>query len=206
MLTITKQNFSIVRVRVSQTVNWKVSHSIAQQLEHSAWVSHQIRKSAGCTCAGNAGNVFPRNPLQRKPLISDPGMHHGTSVTHLQSYMPGSLTRGGEDNVLGIPGVCATRSFTYLVRGPCNRIRLVQEQLFTVENGCWCPRIIDISHVNLYIYIYIYIYIYTHRSSIGSCTVQDFDVLSSHVIQCISAAWVGELFCIHGYLPITTLA
>ena len=32
--------------------------------------------------------------------------------------MSGSLTRGGGENVPGIPGACATRNFTYLVRGP----------------------------------------------------------------------------------------
>ena len=32
--------------------------------------------------------------------------------------MPGSLTRGGGENVPGIPGECATRNFTYLIRGP----------------------------------------------------------------------------------------
>ena len=26
---------------------------------------------------------FPRDRLQRKPLVSDPGMHHGTWVTHV---------------------------------------------------------------------------------------------------------------------------
>ena len=44
----------------------------------STWVSYQIRKIAGCACAGNAGNVFLRRRPQRKPLVSDPGMHHGT--------------------------------------------------------------------------------------------------------------------------------
>ena len=33
-------------------------------------------KNAGCACAGNAGDVFPRHRLQRKPLVSDPGIHH----------------------------------------------------------------------------------------------------------------------------------
>ena len=41
------------------------------------WASYQIRKMAGCACAVNAGNVFPRSRFQRKPLVSDPGMHHG---------------------------------------------------------------------------------------------------------------------------------
>ena len=34
--------------------------------------------------------------------------------------MSASLTRGGGENVTGIPGACATRNFTYLVRGPCD--------------------------------------------------------------------------------------
>ena len=43
---------------------------------------YQIRKNAGCICAGNAGIVF-RHRLQRKPLDSDPDMHHGTCVTRV---------------------------------------------------------------------------------------------------------------------------
>ena len=71
------------------------------------WASYQIRKIAGCACAGNAGNVFPRRRFQRKPLVSDPGMHHGTCVTHVPWCMSGSLTRGDGENVPGIPGACA---------------------------------------------------------------------------------------------------
>ena len=73
-----------------------------------AWASYQIRKIAGCACAGNAGNVFPRRRLQRKPLVSDPGMHHGTCVTHVPWCMSGSLTHGDGENVPGIPGACAS--------------------------------------------------------------------------------------------------
>ena len=56
--------------------------------------------------------------------FSDPDMHHGTCVTHVSWYMPGSLTSGflwnrWRENVPGIPGACATRNFTYLVKGPC---------------------------------------------------------------------------------------
>ena len=57
--------------------------------------------------------------LQRKPLVSDPGMHHCTCVTHVPWCMSGSLSRDGVENVPGIPGACATHNFTYLVRGPC---------------------------------------------------------------------------------------
>ena len=71
------------------------------------WTSYQIRKIAGCACAGNAGNVFPRRRFQRKPLVSDPGMHHGTCVTHVPWCMSGSLTCGDGENVPGIPSACA---------------------------------------------------------------------------------------------------
>ena len=64
-------------------------------------------KIVGCVCDGNAGNVFPCRRLQRKPLVSDPGMYYGTCVTHVSWCMSGSLTRGGGENVPGIPGTCA---------------------------------------------------------------------------------------------------
>ena len=73
-----------------------------------SWASYQIRKIAGCACAGNAGNVFPRRRFQRKPIVSDPGMHHGTCVTHVPWCMSGSITRDGGENVPGIPGACAS--------------------------------------------------------------------------------------------------
>ena len=71
--------------------------------------------------------LFPRPRLQSKPLVSDPGMHHDTCVTHVPWCMSGSLTRYGgvprhSPGVPGIPGACATHNFTYLARGPwiCN--------------------------------------------------------------------------------------
>ena len=42
-------------------------------------------------------------------------MHHGTCVTHVPWCMSGSLTRGGGENVPGIPGACATHNFAYRV-------------------------------------------------------------------------------------------
>ena len=72
------------------------------------WASYQIRGIAGCACAANAWKVFPCHQFQRKPSVSDPGMHHGTRVTHVPWFMSGSLTRGGRKNVPGIPGACAT--------------------------------------------------------------------------------------------------
>ena len=79
---------------------------------------HGIHKIAGAHAPGMPGTFSP------SPQVSDPDMHHGTCVTHVPWCMPGSLTssflwswRWGE-NVPGIPGACATRNFTYLVRGP----------------------------------------------------------------------------------------
>ena len=65
---------------------------------------------------------FPRHRLQRKPLVSYPGMHHGTCVTHVPWSMSASLTRSGGENDPDNPGACATRNFTYLARGPYSLI------------------------------------------------------------------------------------
>ena len=62
---------------------------------------------------------FPRHRLQKKSIVSDPGMHHGTCVTHVSWCMSGSLTRGSGENVPGIPDACVNCNFMYLVRGPC---------------------------------------------------------------------------------------
>ena len=97
---------------------------LVQAMYNNAWASYQICKIVCCACAGNAGNVFPHRRLQRKPLVSDPDIHHGTCVTHVPWCMSGSLTRGGGENVPGIPGACATQNFTYLARGPCSRVRV----------------------------------------------------------------------------------
>ena len=45
---------------------------------------------------------FPRHRLQRKPLVSDPDMHHDTCVTDVPWCMSESLNRGGGENVPGI--------------------------------------------------------------------------------------------------------
>ena len=57
---------------------------------------------------------FPCHQLQRKPLFSDPGMHH----VWRSWCMSGPLTCSGGKNVPGIPGECATPNFTYRLRGP----------------------------------------------------------------------------------------
>ena len=81
------------------------------------WAPYQLRKIVDCACR-ECRERFPHHRLQRKLLVSDPGMHHGTCVTHVPWCMSGSLNCGGGENVPGIPGPCATRNFTYLARGP----------------------------------------------------------------------------------------
>ena len=56
---------------------------------------------------GMPGKSPPPPPIQRKPLVSDPGMHHGTLVTRVPWCMSGSLARGDGEKVPGIPGACA---------------------------------------------------------------------------------------------------
>ena len=73
----------------------------------SPWASYQIRRIPGCAWAGNAGNVFPCRRFKRKPLVSDPSMHHSTCVTHVPWCMSGSLTCSNGENVPSIPCACA---------------------------------------------------------------------------------------------------
>ena len=47
---------------------------------------------------------FTRHRLQSKPLVSDPGMQHGTCVTHALWCMRRSLTRGGGEMFSAFPG------------------------------------------------------------------------------------------------------
>ena len=48
---------------------------------------------------GMPGTFSPDGRIQRRPLVSDPGMHHGTCVTHVPWCMSESLTRGAGENV-----------------------------------------------------------------------------------------------------------
>ena len=70
---------------------------------------------------------FLRHRLQRKPLVSDPGMHHGTCVKHAPWCMSGSLASGGGEN---FPGAGATHNFAYLVKGP-----LLGQWLFMITSS-----------------------------------------------------------------------
>ena len=103
-----------LRLLISTVIKvWRSNHTIVLSCDivTRPWASYQIRNIVGYACAGNAGNVFPHHWLQRKPLVSDPGMHHGTCVTHVPWCMSGSLAPGGGENVPGNPGACAPAVF-----------------------------------------------------------------------------------------------
>ena len=81
-----------------------------------------------CACAGNTGNVFPATAAKQSRHASR-HMRDARAVMHAgiaNSRFPLNSAAGG--NVPGIPGACATRNFTYLVRGPCD-VRFVSHVL-----------------------------------------------------------------------------
>ena len=70
------------------------------------WASYQRRKIAAGLCMHReCRERFPRHRLLRKPLC-------------MEQCMSRSLSRCGGENVLGIPGACATRNCVDLVRCP----------------------------------------------------------------------------------------
>ena len=76
------------------------------------------RQTCGLCMRRECREPFPRQRLQRKLLVIDPGMHHGTCVTLVPWSMSGSITRVGGENVPGIPGACTARRFANLIKGP----------------------------------------------------------------------------------------
>ena len=113
-------------------VLWKAfppRHFLAMGLLPDTW-------NCGLRMRRECRERISRHRLQRKPLVSDPGMHHGTCVTHVPWCMSESLARGGGENVSGIPGACANRNFTYLVRGPWHDDQSTKNRL----PRTWVPR------------------------------------------------------------------
>ena len=79
------KSIHVGHVRVSEHIRWAVHNVTMYFMSALPLTSCQIRKSAGCACAGNTGNVFP------PPQFRYPDMHHGMCVTHVPWCMPGSL-------------------------------------------------------------------------------------------------------------------
>ena len=118
------RNYTIVQWKFSISCSkllWIVSEIVNSTLYFHPLAFYQIRSIAGCACTGDAGNVFPHRRLQRKPLLKNPGIHHGTCVTHVPWCMSGSLAPVGGENVPAI-SAHAHPQFPYLAKGPFHNI------------------------------------------------------------------------------------
>ena len=89
---------------------WVASPTVGQ------WASYQIRKIAGCTCR-NTGNVYPHYRGLAIPTCITARASRTCRDACRDRYLAVSFEANGGKNVPGIPGACATRNFTYLVRG-----------------------------------------------------------------------------------------
>ena len=83
---------------------------------HNEWTRYVKLRVA--QAPGMPGTFWPRHWLERRPLVSDPGMHHGTCVTHVPWCMSGSLTRGGGGNVPGDSRRMRNPQSYVFIRGP----------------------------------------------------------------------------------------
>ena len=96
---------------------------------------------------------------------------------HVPCCMSGSLTRGGGENIPGIPGACATRNLTYLARGPWMGVCIplyhadVINHLYTKHDA---GRLISVSQrkfSSLSIWSFIICEVYTNNKHIAICTL-----------------------------------
>ena len=64
---------------------------------------------------------FPYHRIKMKPLVSDPACITARASRTCRGECRDRLIRNVGENVPGIPGACATRNFTYLIRAIDNR-------------------------------------------------------------------------------------
>ena len=101
--------------RMVAFLQYAVPHTVAEIVP---WTSYQIRKIAGCVCAGNAGNVFPRHRGLAIPTYITARAWRTCRDACRGRLIAVSFEVGGGKNVPDIPGACATHTSTYLKRGP----------------------------------------------------------------------------------------
>ena len=105
---------------IVRTVAWRrIYYTIFSYISYTYWRLTRCAKLRVVHAPG-CRERFPRQWVQRKPLVSDPDIQHDKCVTHVPWCTLGLLTRGGGENVPGNPGACTTRNFTYLAKGPCS--------------------------------------------------------------------------------------
>ena len=144
--------------------NCSITHSVMGLLPDTEYCVLRMRRE----CREH----FLRHRLLMKPLVSNPGMHHGTYVTHVHWCTSGLLTRGGGENVSGIPGACATRKFPYLVRGPLP----VRQKRIGASWMCgitasrfWVGRISSLDSLHLAL-TYRYYLVWRRHENMSPCT------------------------------------
>ena len=104
---------------IVRTVAWRhIYYIIFSYISYTNWRLTRYAKLR-VVHAPECRERFPLHWVQRKPLISDPDIQHGTCVTQVPWCTSGSLTRGGEENVPNLPGAYTIRNFTYLTKVPC---------------------------------------------------------------------------------------
>ena len=73
-----------------------------------AWASYQIRKIAGCACAGNAGNDFPATAFIGNRLLAIPACITARASSTCCDACRDRLTCDGGENASGIPAHAQT--------------------------------------------------------------------------------------------------
>ena len=63
--------------------------------------------------------------------------------------MPGSLARGGGENVPGIPGACTTLNFTYLITGPWSQVIIMPGMEPSYDNWGYQSPYWNINHIKI---------------------------------------------------------
>ena len=88
--------------------------------DNISWASFQIRKIVGCACAGKSGTFFACHRGLAIPICITACDSRTCRDACRDRWIAISFKVGGRENVPDIPGACATRELTYLVRGPWN--------------------------------------------------------------------------------------
>ena len=82
--------------------------------------------------------TFSRYWFLRKPLVSDPGMHHATCVTHVPWYMSEWLTRGAGKTFPAFPAHAQTEI-----------LRIWQEEAHDIMTMPWRVFVVQKWNMNL---------------------------------------------------------
>ena len=83
------------------------------------WAFYQIRHTAGCACAGNAGNVFPTTDFKRNRWLAIPACIIARAWRTCRDACWDRWPAVAE-KTFSAQAACATRNLAYLKRGPAS--------------------------------------------------------------------------------------